>query len=83
MEFLQDFWNSIVGLAQGSGFASLGWQNYVMIAIACILMYLAIGRQFEPLLLLPIAFGMFLVNLFPGIMNEPTATEIGGLFFSL
>lgn len=83
MEFLQDFWNSIVGLAQGSGFASLGWQNYVMIAIACILMYLAIGRQFEPLLLLPIAFGMFLVNLFPGIMNEPTATESGGLFYYL
>lgn len=83
MEFLQDFWNSIVGLAQSSGFSSLGWQNYVMIAIACVLIYLAIGRQFEPLLLLPIAFGMFLVNLYPSIMNEPTATENGGLFYYL
>lgn len=83
MEFLQDFWNSIVGLVQSSGFANLGWQNYVMIAIACVLMYLAIGRQFEPLLLLPIAFGMFLVNLYPPIMYEPTATENGGLFYYL
>ena len=38
-----------------------------MIAIACVLIYLAIGRQFEPLLLLPISFGMLLVNLMPGI----------------
>ena len=50
----------------------MDWRNYVMIAIACVLIYLAIGRQFEPLLLLPISFGMLLVNLMPGIMAAPT-----------
>ena len=42
-----------------------GWKNLVMIAIACVLCYLAIGKKFEPLLLLPIAIGMLLTNL-PG-----------------
>ncbi|HIY28944.1 MAG TPA: sodium ion-translocating decarboxylase subunit beta [Firmicutes bacterium] len=45
-----------------------------MIAVACVLFYLAIKKEFEPLLLLPIAFGMLMVNLFPGIMAEPTTT---------
>lgn len=45
-----------------------------MIAIACILIYLAIKKEFEPLLLLPIAFGMLLVNLFPSIMASPEYT---------
>ncbi|MBE6723003.1 MAG: sodium ion-translocating decarboxylase subunit beta [Ruminococcaceae bacterium] len=54
-----------------------------MIGIACVLLYLAIKKQFEPLLLLPIAFGMLLVNVFPGIMAEPTATANGGLFYYL
>ncbi|MCI9503817.1 MAG: sodium ion-translocating decarboxylase subunit beta [Clostridia bacterium] len=48
-----------MGLAQG------GWQNYVMLLISFVLMYLAIVKKFEPMLLLPIAFGMFLINL-PG-----------------
>ena len=42
-----------------------GWKNLIMIAIACVLCYLAIGKKFEPLLLLPIAIGMLLTNL-PG-----------------
>ena len=42
-----------------------------MVGISFILMYLAIKKQFEPLLLLPIAFGMCLVNLFPDIMGMP------------
>ena len=41
------------------------WKQFVMIAVACVLLYLAIGKKFEPLLLLPIAFGMLLTNL-PG-----------------
>ena len=49
-------------LAQ-SGFAALTWQNCVMFVVSFILLYLAIKKQFEPLLLLPIAFGMFLANL--------------------
>ena len=72
-------WEAIQGLWNDSGFARLfnfaegGWKNLVMIAIACVLMYLAIKKQFEPLLLLPIAFGMLLVNLpLSGVMNSPT-----------
>lgn len=49
-------------LAQ-SGFAALTWKNLVMFAISFILLYFAIKKQYEPLLLLPIAFGMFLANL--------------------
>lgn len=47
------------------GFASGTWQNYVMILISFVLMYLAIVKKYEPMLLLPIAFGMFLINI-PG-----------------
>lgn len=54
-----------VNLWESSGLANGSWQNYVMILISFVLMYLAIVKKFEPLLLLPIAFGMFLINL-PG-----------------
>ena len=57
-KIFSDLWNSM-GLSQG------GWQNYVMLAISFLLMYLAIVKKAEPMLLLPIAFGMFLINL-PG-----------------
>ena len=82
-----DIWNgfleSIGGLLEDSGFASIGWENLVMIAVSAVLIYLAIGRQFEPLLLLPIAFGMLLVNLCPGIMAAPEDGANGGLFYYL
>lgn len=58
-------------LLSESGFASLQWQNYVMIAVSFILFYLAIVKKFEPLLLVPIAFGMLLVNIYPDIMADP------------
>ena len=48
-----------------SGLANGEWQNYVMLLVSFLLIYLAIVKKFEPLLLLPIAFGMFLINL-PG-----------------
>ena len=71
-----DLWNAIVKLWNESGFAQLfnfqngGWKNLIMIGIACILIYLAVKKGFEPLLLLPIAFGMLLVNLpLSGIMD--------------
>ena len=57
-KIFSDLWNSM-GISQG------GWQNYVMLAISFLLMYLAIVKKAEPMLLLPIAFGMFLINL-PG-----------------
>ena len=57
-------------LAEQTGFATLGWKNYIMIIIAFFFMYLAIAKGFEPLLLVPISFGMFLVNMFPSIIEE-------------
>lgn len=74
MEILQGFVDAVVGIFNSSGLA-LNWQNYVMIGISFILLYLAIKKQYEPLLLLPIAFGMLLVNLCPGIM-APQSTEL-------
>ena len=62
---LVDIGSMFKNLWESSGFASGSWQNYVMILISFVLMYLAIVKKFEPLLLLPIAFGMFLINL-PG-----------------
>ena len=53
------------GLYDQMGFVQGSWQNYVMLLISFVLMYLAIVKKFEPMLLLPIAFGMFLINI-PG-----------------
>ena len=57
--------DSILNFLKQTGFYMLanGWQSLLMIAIACVLLYLAIVKKFEPLLLLPIAFGMLLTNL--------------------
>lgn len=62
---MEIFVDTLSGLASSSGFANLGWQNIVMILISFVLFYLAIKKQYEPLLMLPIAFGMLLTNL-PG-----------------
>lgn len=59
------FVETIQGIISDSGFMGLRWQELVMIAISFVLMFLAIKKGFEPLLLLPIAFGMLLTNL-PG-----------------
>jgi oxaloacetate decarboxylase beta subunit len=76
MDILNGFLEALKGLYTDSGISSLAWQNYAMIAIACLLMYLAIKKQYEPLLLLPIAFGMLLVNLYPAIMDAPSTQLI-------
>ncbi len=52
-------------LYESMGFVQGDWQNYVMLLISFVLMFLAIVKKFEPMLLLPIAFGMFLINI-PG-----------------
>ncbi len=54
---------AVVNFLKQTGFSMTNWQSLVMILIACVLMYLAIVKGFEPLLLLPIAFGMLLTNL--------------------
>lgn len=62
--------NTLENLAQQTAFASLTFGNLVMVGVACIFLYLAIAKQYEPLLLLPISFGMLLVNIYPPIMEE-------------
>lgn len=70
--------------AMSTGFASLGWQHLVMIAISLILMYLAIEKKFEPMLLLPISFGMLLANLpATGLTAPPADGTPGGLLYYL
>ena len=65
------FFSVLSELLEASGFAALTWQNIAMILVSFILFYLAIVKKFEPLLLLPISFGMFLVNLpLAGLMDE-------------
>ncbi len=61
---------TMTGLAKATGFAFLQPGNFLMIVVALIFLYLAIAKGYEPLLLLPISFGMLLVNLYPDIMAE-------------
>jgi oxaloacetate decarboxylase beta subunit len=79
------FYESLIKLWEESGFAALTWQSLLMIVLACVLIYLAIAKKFEPLLLLPIAFGMLLANLpLTGIMAAPASDqEVGGLLYYL
>ena len=81
---MQGFLNAVTGIANESGFVGI-MENpgyLIMIIVACGLIYLAIGKQFEPLLLLPIAFGMLLANLpEAGLMQPgPTLLESGVLY---
>ena len=76
-----NFLKGLGNIAKSTGFAKSldgtggDWRNYVMIAVACFLLYLAIVKQFEPLLLLPISFGMLLANLpAAGMMSHPSFT---------
>lgn len=69
--------NTLSNLLQQTAFMNLTVGNYVMIAVACVFLYLAIKHGFEPLLLVPIAFGMLLVNIYPDIMAEPYVDAAG------
>lgn len=80
------FIETISKIMADSGFVAMTWQTMLMIIIACVLIYLAVVKQFEPLLLLPIAFGVLLANLpMAGLMNAPIegSTEPGGLLYYL
>lgn len=70
-EVFNIFIETIKDLALESGIAHMDWKNAVMILISFVFMYLAIVKQFEPLLLLPISFGMFLTNLPEAGMYHP------------
>ena len=62
-------------LIHQTAFFNITWGNVLMIAVACVFLYLAIAKGFEPLLLVPIAFGMLLVNIYPDIMRKTLPTE--------
>ncbi len=64
--------DALIELFNQSNFVNLPWQNWVMILVSFVLFYFAIVKKFEPLLLIPIAFGMLLVNIYPEIMADPT-----------
>ncbi|MCH5163027.1 MAG: sodium ion-translocating decarboxylase subunit beta [Clostridiales bacterium] len=73
VDMMKNLWHS-------TGFYQSSWQNYVMMLIACVLLFVGIGLKKEPLLLVPIGFGMLFVNI-PGaygiLMKEPTVLEDG------
>ena len=68
-------------LIHQTAFFNLSWGNLLMILVALVFLYLAIKKGYEPLLLVPIAFGMLLVNMYPEIMANPedTSNGVGGL----
>ena len=70
-------------LMHQTAFFNLTWGNYVMVAVACFFLFLAIKKEYEPLLLVPIAFGMLLVNIYPDIMISPeeSSNGVGGLLY--
>ena len=70
-------------LMHQTAFFNLTWGNYVMVAVACVFLFLAIKKEYEPLLLVPIAFGMLLVNIYPDIMISPeeASNGVGGLLY--
>ncbi len=71
--------NTLSNLWHQTAFTTMTPGNYVMIVVALVFLYLAIAKGFEPLLLVPISFGMLLVNIYPDIMAEPTGSAAGGL----
>ncbi len=80
MAYIADTLNNLV---HQTAFLNLTWGNYLMILVAFIFLYLAIAKGFEPLLLVPIAFGMLLVNIYPDIMLsiEDSSNGTGGLLY--
>lgn len=71
-------------LMNSSGLANMSYKHVIMIVLACVFLYLAIKKEYEPYLLLPIAFGMLLVNLpLANLMLAPQENSAGGLLYYL
>ncbi len=85
MDSVNLFLNAIKDFFAASGFVGMNFGYLLMIGVALMFMYLAIVKDYEPLLLVPISFGMLLVNLpMSGVMNHPTeAVPVGGLLYYL
>lgn len=78
------FSDAIIKIWQDSGFAALTIEQGIMLIVSFVLIFLAIAKKFEPLLLLPIAFGVLLANLpLTGLMAEAVGDESGGLLYYL
>ena len=76
--------DAIKDLAMTSGLLNMTFQEGIVIVLALVLIYLAVAKEYEPYLLIPIAFGMLLANLpLAGLMEPATATENGGLLYYL
>ncbi|SDB17663.1 MULTISPECIES: sodium ion-translocating decarboxylase subunit beta [unclassified Butyrivibrio] len=75
--------NTLSNLWQQTAFTTMTPGNYIMVVVALIFMYLAIAKDFEPLLLVPISFGMLLVNIYPDIMLsiDKSSNGVGGLLY--
>ena len=80
---MSDILETVSNLIHQTAFFNLTVGNFIMILVACVFLYLAIRRGYEPLLLIPIAFGMLLVNIYPGIIAAPAETSngVGGLLY--
>ena len=77
-----NFTETLDNLVKQTAFLNLSVGNYIMIAIACVFLFLAIKKGYEPLLLVPIAFGMLLVNIYPDIIKAPVGEDgTGGLLY--
>lgn len=78
------FIDSLINIWEQSGFTAITWESLVMLILGFVLVYLAIVKKFEPLLLLPIAFGVILANLpLANLLAEPVGNEPGGLLYYL
>lgn len=76
--------HALIEMLTSSGLFALNFQTLIALGIACIFLYLAIAKGYEPYLLIPIAFGMLLVNLpLGGLMDAPTEGANGGLIYYL
>ncbi len=80
MSYILDTVSNLIGQM---AFMNLTVGNFIMIGVACVFLYLAIAKGFEPLLLVPIAFGMLLVNIYPDILASPeeTSNGVGGMLY--
>jgi len=77
-------WEGILSFLQSTGVVSITSGQILMLAVSCVLLYLGIYRKYEPLLLVPIAFGMLLANLpISGITDGPANGQPGGLIYYL
>lgn len=81
---MNSFVDTLVKIWNESGFSNISPQEIIMILLSCVLFYLAIVKKFEPLLLLPIAFGMLLANLpLTGLLAGALGDQPGGLLYYL